>query len=180
MTTLTGQKIVLRPYRPEDAEIILQGANDPELRRYTGTQASFTLEMTQRYVARYLDPETDDRAGFIIAHPETLDALGEVVILNIDPDNRTASLRIGMFSTAHLDKGYGTEALRLMVDYGFRELKLHRIGLDVLAFNERAIKVYEKIGFKQEGMLRDTLFYEGAYHSEIIMSILEHEWQGIG
>lgn len=171
---IPGDKIVLRPYRTEDAAAILAGASDPVLRRLTGTQATFTLEQTQAYVAR--QAEADDRAGFIIADPETLAALGEVVILDIDADNRSAFIRITMFDEAHLGKGYGTEAMRLAVDYGFRVLKLHRIGLDVFDFNPRAIRVYEKIGFKQEGIQRDTLFYDGEYHSSIMMAILEDEW----
>jgi len=103
--------------------------------------------------------------------------LGEVVILDIDPDNRCAHIRITLFDKAHLGKGYGTEAMRLAVDYGFRVLKLHRISLDVFDFNPRAIRVYEKIGFKQEGIQRDTLFYDGKYHSSIIMAILEDDWR---
>ncbi|MBZ0283650.1 MAG: GNAT family N-acetyltransferase [Anaerolineae bacterium] len=174
-TLIPGDKIVLRPYRMEDAAVILQGASHPTLRRLTGTQATFTLEQTEKYVARQAD--ADDRAGFIIAEPETLAALGEVVILDIDPDNRCAHIRITLFDEIHLGKGYGTEAMRLAVDYGFRVLKLHRIGLDVFDFNPRAIRVYEKIGFKQEGIQRDTLFYDGEYYSSILMSILEDDWR---
>lgn len=177
MTTLiTGQKIVLRPYRMDDAEAILYGASDPELRRLTGSHATFTLEQTQRYVERSMQPN-DDRAGFIIAEPETMHPLGEVVILDIDSHNRSAGIRITLFHTDYLNKGYGSEAMRLMVDYGFRTLKLHRIMLEVFDFNPRAIKVYEKVGFQQEGVLRDALFYDGVYHSTIVMGILESEWQ---
>jgi len=172
---LAGNKIVLRPFQAEDAELVYQATLDPVLRRLTGTQNTFTLEQVQAYVARYAN-NPEDRVGFIIAERETLKAVGEIVLLNIDPDNRSANIRIGLFRVADLDQGYGSEAMRLMVDYGFRTLKLHRIGLDVLDFNTRAVHVYEKIGFKQEGMLRDTLFYEGAYHSEILMGILESEW----
>jgi RimJ/RimL family protein N-acetyltransferase len=76
-------------------------------------------------------------------------------------------------------KGYGSEAMRLMLDYGFGILNLHRIELDVFAFNERAIRAYEKLGFQKEGIKRDCLFYEYEYHDAIIMSILADEFKQI-
>jgi RimJ/RimL family protein N-acetyltransferase len=82
MIVITGEKIVLREYRAEDAEALLKGAQDPVIRRLTGTHATFTLEQIERYIANYADAE--DRVRFIIAQPETLEALGEVVILEID------------------------------------------------------------------------------------------------
>ncbi|MBI5931572.1 MAG: GNAT family N-acetyltransferase [Chloroflexi bacterium] len=175
MTIIQGQKIVLRPYQDGDAEIILESSNNPTIRRLTATFATFTLEQTQQYVARFA--HATDRVGFIIAHPTTLEALGEIVILNIDADSRSANIRVSLFYEADFNKGYGSEAMRLMVDYAFQTLKLHRLGLDVLSLNPRAFHVYEKVGFKREGILRDVLFYEGQYHDEIIMSILEHEWE---
>ncbi len=173
-TTISGGKIVLRPHRAADAEALHQAVNNPVMRRLTGTQATFTEEQLHHYLASFAT--SDSRVGFIIAQPETLAPLGEVVLTNIDPDNRSANIRISLFYEADLGKGYGTEAMRLAVDYGFKALKLHRISLDVFSFNPRAIRVYEKIGFKQEGVLRDTLFYDGEFHDEIIMSILEDEW----
>ena len=65
-----------------------------------------------------------------------------------------------------------------MVDYGFRELGLHRISLGVYDFNPRAIHVYEKMGFKREGIMRDALYWDGEYVDEIMMSVLSHEWEG--
>ncbi len=103
---------------------------------------------------------------------------GEIVLMDIDADNRSASLRIALFRDEDFGKGYGTEALRLVLDHGFKTLNLHRIGLDVFAFNPRAIHVYEKLGFKHEGVQRNALFYDGAFHDSILLGILEHEWQG--
>jgi RimJ/RimL family protein N-acetyltransferase len=176
MTIIYGQKIVLRPYRKTDAPTILTATQDPTVRYFTGTQATFTLEQIERYIDNF--EGSDDRVGFIIALPETLEAVGEVVILEIDQRNRSAHIRIALFRVEDLNKGYGSEAMRLMVDYGFRTLNLHRLGLDVFTFNARAIHVYEKIGFKQEGLQRDTLFDGERFHSTVVMGILEDEWNG--
>lgn len=70
-------------------------------------------------------------------------------------------------------------AMRLAVDYGFKQGNLHRIELGVYDFNPRAMRVYEKIGFKLEGILRDSLLWQGEYHNQHIMSILENEWTEI-
>jgi RimJ/RimL family protein N-acetyltransferase len=73
-------------------------------------------------------------------------------------------------------KGLGTEAIRLMLDYGFRTLNLHRIELFVHDFNERAQKAYKKLGFVEEGRKREALYSDGKYHDEILMAILKEEW----
>jgi RimJ/RimL family protein N-acetyltransferase len=175
MPILTGTNVILRPYEPNDAQIILDSTSEPVGRWLTGTHATFTLEQIQRYIASAL--KADDRAGFIILDAQTRERVGEIVLMQIDPDNRSATLRIALFGTEHFGKGYGSEALRLVLGYGFEVRGLHRIGLDVFAYNDRAIHVYEKIGFRREGVQRDALFYDGAYHDSILMAILEDEWR---
>lgn len=177
MTMIQGEKVTLRPYRMSDAEALLRSMDDTEINRLTGTHQTFTLEQIQRYIENF--ENADDRVGFIIADPQSddLDPLGEIVIMDIDTNNRSASIRIAMYSIERVNRGYGTEGMRLALNYGFTELNLHRISLEVYAFNPRAIHVYEKIGFKREGVLRDALFYEGAFHDAIMMAILEDEWQ---
>lgn len=169
--------IILRPFRAEDADTLWNSLGSPVIDKLTGTHATFTRDQIDAYIARQIANDDDERAAFIIALPDDSRALGEVVINDIDHDNHSANIRIALFAEDDLGKGYGTTAMRLMVDYGFRQLKLHRISLGVYAFNPRAIHVYEKIGFKQEGVLRDALYWEGEYVDEIIMSILAHEWQ---
>ena len=103
--------------------------------------------------------------------------IGEVVLNQFDDDNRSASFRIALQGKDFYGQGYGTEATKLIVDYGFSQLNLHRIELEVYDFNPRAQRVYEKAGFKKEGVKRDVLLWEGSYQSAIVMSILEDEWR---
>lgn len=176
---LIGETITLRPFRSEDADPLWQSLDNETINRLTGTHATFTREQIENYIANQIKADDDERASFIIEATAEKRAVGEVVINDIDPDNRSGNIRIALFDEADFGKGYGTQAMRLMVDYGFRELKLHRITLGVYAFNPRAIRVYEKIGFVKEGVLRDSLYWDGEYIDEITMSILEHEWQGL-
>lgn len=170
-----GQNVVLRPFRPADRDAIWMGGSDPELRYLTGTQATFTLEQLDRYIQHNLT--ADDRAAYVIADPQTLDPLGEVIIMDIDPDNRSGHIRIAMFSVEQTGRGLGREAMRLMVDYAFETLKLHRLELQVFTHNPRAKHVYEQVGFQQEGLMRDTLLWDGVYSGTIIMAILEDDWR---
>ena len=99
-----------------------------------------------------------------------------ITIQDIDTMNRNANIRIALTNSSQ-NKGYGTEALQLMLDYGFGVLNLHRIELNVFSYNHRAMRVYEKVGFKQEGVQREALFYNHQYHDSILMSILEDEYR---
>ena len=78
---------------------------------------------------------------------------------------------------AYWGKGYGQDAVRTLLDYGFRHLNLARIALRVLADDERAVGAYRKAGFVEEGRLRAHAWYDGARHDELVMSVLREEWQ---
>ncbi len=175
--TLKTETITLRPFRTEDAEPLWQSLESETINRLTGTHGTFTREQIDTYVANQIKADSDDRASFIIEANVDKRAVGEVVINEIDRDNHSGNIRIALFDETDFGKGYGTQAVRLMVGFGFRELKLHRISLGVYAFNPRAIHVYEKIGFVKEGVLRDALYWNGEYIDEITMSILEHEYK---
>lgn len=175
-TRLQGEKIVLRPFVAADAEPLWASMANELANKLTGTHGDFTRAQIDAYIERQIAADDDSRASFIIALPEDDRAVGEVVINEIDADNHSASIRIALFFTEDFGQGYGTDAMRLMVGYGFEQLQLHRISLGVYAFNPRAIRVYEKIGFQREGILRDALYWDGEYVDEIVMSILAHEW----
>lgn len=172
-----GETIVLRRFVDADADYLWTSTGDSESKRLTGTHGSFTREQIDRYVANQQSYDPAERAAFVIATPHDLTrAIGEVVINEVDDDNKCANIRIAIFNSADFNKGYGTQALRLMVGHGFSQMGLHRIELGVYAFNPRAIRVYEKIGFVQEGISRDALLWDGEYVDEIRMSILKPDW----
>lgn len=174
MNKIQGTKIILRGFEMRDKEIVFAGANEPLGARLTGTHGGdFTMAQIEKYIE--MNIAGDSRFAWLICLPDDT-PVGEVIINEMDEDNRSASIRIALFDPQYYGKGYGTEAMRLAVDYGFKQGNLHRISLGVYDFNPRAIHVYEKIGFKLEGTLRDTLLWEGEYVDEHIMSILETEW----
>ncbi len=173
--TLTSERLILRPITEADALDMFASLSDAESMRLTGTQQNFTLEQVQQYCQRVA--QADDRFDYAITVPGDPTYLGEVVLNDIDQINRSANFRIALASEKLFGKGYGTEATRLIIDFGFQSLKLHRIELEVYDFNPRAQHVYEKVGFVREGIRRDVLLWDGVYHSAIVMSILENEYK---
>ena len=103
--------------------------------------------------------------------------IGSAGFHHISPADHSATYRIGIFDAAQHSKGIGTEATRLLLEYGFTVKKWHRIELKVLEYNHRAIRCYQKCGFKQDGILRESAFIEGRYYSDIVMSILDYEYR---
>lgn len=174
---LEGERIYLRPVGQEDAEGYFRMLFDPEMRRLTGTRQAFTLEG----IRRYIDGKTGDASTvlLLIALRDSDEVIGDIALQDIDPINRNAHIRIAIDSEEHLGKGFGPESMRLLLEYGFGILNLHRIELQVFGYNVRAIKAYEKVGFKREGVQRDALYYNHRYHDSIIMSMLENEFRAL-
>ncbi|MGW4212602.1 GNAT family N-acetyltransferase [Lentzea sp. NPDC004789] len=156
----------LVPLRREFAPQMLAGGPDnAEVNRLTGTHATFTLEDYEAYIERTLnDPDRYTRAI-----TENGRFIGEVV-LTINPPNRSAGMRIALWDG--FGKGYGTAAIKHVLDHAFNVRDLHRVDLEVYEFNERAIHVYKKLGFREEGRLRDALLWDGVFHDAIVMSVL--------
>ena len=102
---------------------------------------------------------------------------GNILLSGARPKDRCATVAIAL-GREHIGRGYGTDAMRVIVGYGFREMGLHRIQLGVAPFNPAGIRAYEKAGFVEEGRLRESVLHDGRWYDEVLMSILDHEWAG--
>ena len=177
--TLHGERVLLRPLGPRDTDDlwtdIQADIENPDARRLTGTHHAFTYEEIASYCASRADKT--DRLTLAITDPGTGDWLGELVLMDHDEPNRSASLRLALVAGAQ-NRGFGTEALRLVLAHAFGPLGLHRVSLEVFDFNARAIHVYEKVGFRHEGRMRDALWWDGAPHDTLLMAVLATEWDG--
>ncbi|MGC7098852.1 GNAT family N-acetyltransferase [Amycolatopsis lurida] len=169
---LTGDRVTLRQLD----ETFLDGAwhvlQDPETTRLTGTHGVFTREQVRDYLKGR--PGAPDRADYAVLRNGDGEYLGEVVLMDLDEGNRSMNFRIALGGHA-FGRGYGTEAVRLLVAFGLDVVGLHRIGLEVYDFNPRALRVYEKCGFVREGVLRDALWWDGEWHDAVQMSVLESD-----
>lgn len=173
--TIHGDRVLLRPLGSQDTDALWEDVQDPEGRRLTGTHRSFTYEEIAAYCTSRASQT--DRMTFAICDPSIQGYLGEVVLMDYDEPNRSASLRIGLAPTAR-GCGLGTETLRLVLAHAFGPLGLHRVSLEVYDFNSRAIRAYEKVGFRHEGRMRDALWWDGIPHAALLMAVLATEWEG--
>lgn len=171
---LIGVKVVLRPFRATDLAVLSVILDDPEVRRYTGSAHLNFDEATLMRVFTERAPRTD-RLDLAVVDRATGEFVGEVVLNEWDPHNRSCGFRT-LLGPRGRGRGLGTEATRLIVGHGFEAVGLHRIHLAVFDFNPRARRVYEKVGFTAEGVERDALWQDGVWSDAIRMSLLEHEW----
>ncbi|MBA2665798.1 MAG: GNAT family N-acetyltransferase [Trueperaceae bacterium] len=174
---LRGARVTLRPLDEHDAEAMFAIFASPDLDRLTGSHGAVTLEHARTWYGTLAEKE--DRVDFGIVVARTDELIGEAVLNQIDWTNRSANFRILLDAARYSGSGYGSEATRLMLQYAFDELELHRVELGVFSHNPRAQHVYEKAGFRREGVRREALLWEGERSDEILMAILRPEWEAV-
>ncbi|MBE5106194.1 GNAT family N-acetyltransferase [Bacillus thuringiensis] len=172
---LESERIYLRSLCELDAPVILKSTMDKEIRYMTGTKSTFSLEQIKTHIDNINNDPS--RYDFAICLKGTDEMIGELSILNIDKGNKRAGFRISMASIPLTGRGYGTEAIKIVLRFVFEQLTLNRLQLEVFSHNLRGIKSYEKVGFVKEGTLRQSLFYNDTYSDEIIMAILKSDYK---
>ena len=170
---LVGERIYLSPRNPEDAETFTCWLNDFNTTDYLGrSHMLYTLNAEKEY----LENSGKNSFGFGIVTLDDDKLIGTVSLEEINNINRTATLGIFIGDDNYRNDGYGTEAIKLILDFGFNYLNLNNIKLDLLSFNERAEKCYKKCGFKEYGRRRKCVFLNGKYYDKIAMDILAEEF----
>ena len=181
--TLEGDLVVLRPFDVADVDVMARILADPEVLRLTGSVTSteeihraspLADDRTREWYASRA--QVDGRLDLAVVNRASDTVVGEVMLNEFDPSSNSANFRTLMGPEGR-GRGLGTEAARLILGHGFEVIGLHRISLDVFAFNPRARHVYATVGFVVEGVKRDAFAFDGEYVDEIWMSILADEWR---
>jgi RimJ/RimL family protein N-acetyltransferase len=175
---LTGDLVTLRPVETADAEGLF--AMDDESGRLTGSpkkedDPGWTLENLQQWYGSRGD--RDDRIDLSIIERATGEWAGEVVLNELNVRNESCGFRIALQGPRFYGRGIGTEATRLVTDYAFGTVGVHRIELQVYDFNPRARHVYERVGFVHEGTMREALRWDGEWIDCHLMGMLASEWE---
>jgi RimJ/RimL family protein N-acetyltransferase len=172
---ITGKKVLLRPPRREDIESWLVWMNDPEITRFLCNRAiyGYTRKQEEEFYESIQNPGRSDA----VFSADTLDGLhiGSVGLHAINWEWRKAELGILIGRKDLWNKGYCREMMQLAVRFAFDRMNLHRVYLYVSCRNTGGIKCYERVGFKREGILRQSRYYDGEYSDDLVMGILKGE-----
>ena len=173
---LEGESVALRRHVAGNLDAFLRWYTDPEVARLTRYQdGPMRPEEIERFFAsRALGPESLSLAIHLRGSNRLI---GTCALSQLDHENGSALYHITIGEKDAWGQGYGTEATRLMLDHAFGTLGLHRIGLSVFSFNERAIRSYKSCGFVMEGRAREAIWRDGRWWDELAMSVLSQEWR---
>lgn len=171
---LTGERVMLRDKIPGDRENYLATGGQAEAIWGFGGDMKDVRPKTSEEADRFMKGRPGWMTWMIVLNDGR--GIGSVSLHDIVETDRNAMLAIGISSADDMDRGYGTEAIKLVLAHGFNSMNLHRIDLRVLSRNKRAIRAYEKCGFTHEGIKRESALIDGKWEQDVFMSILEHEF----
>jgi RimJ/RimL family protein N-acetyltransferase len=170
---LPGSHIYLSPMNPGDLDLYTKWLNDREVALWLSLYPKLISLPAEQKTLEHLATE-----GYIFAIilRETGQCIGNISLTHIHDTYRQATLGIFIGETEHRSKGYGAEAIRLLLNYGFHTLNLHTVQLYVNSKNARAIACYKKCGFREVGRRREAIFMDGRYVDRVVMDILDREF----
>ncbi|KAG6918328.1 hypothetical protein DXG01_015186 [Tephrocybe rancida] len=170
----TTERLRLRAYKPADKDRILELYNDPRVAVYI--THGFVVPVNADKIDYIMKMINDSVMFCIVEELETESFVGFSAFLPIS-ENKNRNVTWGIsISPDHWRKGYGEEIGRFMVAYAFRHLASHRVSLSVVDGNDRAIALYKRIGFVEEGRIRKLVWFDGGWRDLIHMGILDDEW----
>ena len=173
---LVGDSVYLSPVNIEDAEKYVEWFADFNLSDYLSKSKDLmNVEIEREWI---INTQKNREYNFAIISAESDELIGNCGLMNFSQIDGTAEIGIFIGNDDYRNKGIGAEVLNLLLDYGFNYLNLHNITLKVLSFNERAMKCYKKVGFKEFGRRRESNYINGKYYDEVHMDILRDEFEG--
>lgn len=168
---IIGQKVILRCPREKDLVRFAKWLSNPQVNRYLSHHGRMTLRKEREWF-KQKRKENDLILAIDTKGGQHIGSTG----LTLDRKNQRGTFGIFIGEKKSWNQGLGTEVTKLIINYGFRQLRLNRIELRVFPFNKRAIKVYKRLGFKKEGYLRQDVKKGKRYFDSILMGILKSEW----
>lgn len=173
---IRGQRVYLRASERSDIPLFVGWLNDRDTASFLSQRAPLSVPLEERWFERMLEAQGKDAFHFVICRLEDDRPIGTIGYFGIDYIDGNAGLGIAIGDKSLWGQGLGTDALLALLDFGFGELRLERVWLEVFDFNERARRAYEKCGFVLEGTLRHAVHRRGRFRDVNLMAILRDEW----
>jgi len=172
---ISGKKVRLRAFREDDLKNMVAWINNPMVTRYLAHMRPWSAVEERGWLERAMRNDDPTAATFVVESADG-EYAGSIGLMQIDGRNRNAEVGIVIARPEEWGRGMGGEAMVLMLRHAFEEMNLHRVMLRVFTFNERALRSYLKIGFAEEGRLRENMFRHGTWHDTVLMGILAEEF----
>ena len=169
--------VYLRAAERDDIPRFVSWLNDYRTSRTLGLRAPLSIPLEEQWFERMVASQGKDGYHFVACLVADGRPIGTISLMELDLFNGSAGLGISIGTEEDRNKGHGTDMLRALLGFAFDFLRLERIWLDVYRMNEGARRVYERVGFVHEGVLRHAIFREGRYLDLDRMSILAAEWR---
>ena len=176
---LRSERLYLHPVEKEALAPSVEWFADPEFAEGYDMRAPLSLVAAEQWLESVQQAQRVTRWDFDVRLRSERRPIGMAGLMDVDPVNGSAELIVGIGERSLRDMGYGTEAVGILLDFAFAELRLHRVQLRVWSFNERAIHVYERMGFRHEARYREAHYRHGRRHDVRYMSMLEAEWAAV-
>lgn len=173
-TEIRGTNIILREQRTEDAKYFAHWFSNPDVMFKCGFTVPTDEEAEKKYITD--NYKSEDSIWYTITDLEG-NIAGETGLLRMWPQWHCTDLSIILPDPETQHKGYGSEAIRIMLDMAFKKYDMNRVAIGLVGLNTNALSFYRKIGFKQEGIQEQGYYYNGEYSDFIMMRILRQEWE---
>lgn len=174
---LEGNRVYLDTIERSDLQMLRAWRNRPDFRKFFREYKEINADMQTKW---YEDKVINDNSTLMFSIRDI--ACGELIgccglcYINWVHRHSDLSLYIGKDHVYIDDEGLAQEACQLLFHYGFQELALHKIWTEIYDFDKKKLDLYSRLGFKQDGMLRDQYFYDGKWHDSRMMSLLKGDW----
>ena len=166
---MEGEKVYLSPINLDDTELYVKWLNNPRITDFLDCNDNLITLSNEK---DFLEKIANEEFTFAIVKKEDDTLLGNVGLTKIDYKNGRAELGIFIGEEDNLSKGYGSEAIKLLLEFAFNEIRLHTVMLTVFSNNPRAIKAYNKCGFKEFGRRHEAIYHKGEYIDLIYMEVI--------
>jgi RimJ/RimL family protein N-acetyltransferase len=173
---LRGTKVDLRAVEPYDIPTLTRWFNDPDVMLYWGRPGN-TVSQAEVEARERADATRGNSRKYIVQTKEG-EAIGQIDYYDLDWQNRSAWISVMLGEKEYWSGGYGTDAIRTLLTYLFRQLGMRRVALTVHESNKRAQRSYQKNGFVAEGVLRDWAHFDGRWENGILMAVLRDDFEG--
>ncbi|MFX1517049.1 MAG: GNAT family N-acetyltransferase [Promethearchaeota archaeon] len=175
---IVGKNVILRGLELEDVEELLLHWNDIQFMNFSGRITPMSKKEGTKWIrSTWYERKRGEKYTFAIITKEKRRYVGNIRLKIMNSVSRRADISLGIFNPTYRGKGLGTEALKLIIDFGFRTLNLFSLELRVFSNNHRAIAVYKKLGFREIGLRRKTDFIDGEFLDDLMMDLLVEEWR---